>query len=176
MLLLPVFLLLCPFSPERDRGAVTCAAASELLSGVVTTVYDGDTVDVRERSARVVRIRLYGIDAPETGKRGVRGQPYAGEAKRALMEKVLGRQVVLEIMDWDHYGRAVAVIRLGGRDVNRDMVSQGWAWAYRHYLQGPYASAYIGAEELSRMHRLGIWRQDNPQPPWEFRHLQGDGR
>ncbi|KAF0221143.1 MAG: hypothetical protein FD174_641 [Geobacteraceae bacterium] len=75
-------------------------------------------------------------------------------------------------MDIDRYKRLVSVISLDGRDINLEMVQEGWAWAYRQYLQRPYASEYIGAEEKARKQKLGLWKQANPEPPWEFRKLQ----
>lgn len=156
-------LLLCLF-------AALPVAASETVRGMVRHVADGDTVTVVSRSAGKLTVRLYGIDAPETGKRGQPGQPYGAVAKRVLMYKLLGKAVTVEIQDRDQYGRAVGVVRLNGRDVNAEMVAEGLAWAYRQYLAGPYASEYIALEEQARRHRLGLWRRPNPQPPWEFRH------
>lgn len=57
-----------------------------------------------------------------------------------------------------------------GQDINLEMVRRGYAWAYKQYLRRPYASAYIEAEREARGKRLGLWRDDNPTPPWEFRH------
>jgi endonuclease YncB( thermonuclease family) len=50
------------------------------------------------------------------------------------------------------------------------MVAEGWAWAYRQYLDRPHASEYIRAEEHARRDRRGIWQQNGAiQPPWDFR-------
>jgi endonuclease YncB( thermonuclease family) len=49
------------------------------------------------------------------------------------------------------------------------MVREKFAWAYRQYLDRPYASEYIQAVEEARRERWGLWRLGNPQPPWEFR-------
>jgi endonuclease YncB( thermonuclease family) len=87
------------------------------------------------------------------------------------MYKIMGRQVTAEIVDIDQYKRAVAVIRYSGRDINREMVADGMAWAYRRYLHGPYESEYISSENRARSHRTGLWRESNPQPPWEFRSI-----
>jgi endonuclease YncB( thermonuclease family) len=92
------------------------------------------------------------------------------------MYKIMGRQVSAEIVDTDQYQRAVAVIRYGGRDINREMAAEGMAWAYRQYLQGPYASEYIGAESRARSRRAGLWRDSNPMPPWEFRQTLHGGK
>jgi len=119
-----------------------------------------------------VTVRLYGVDAPETRKPDSPGQPFGSQAKRVLMFKLLGKEVVAEVQDRDQYGRAVAVLQLAGMDINAEMVAEGMAWAYRQYLGGPYASRYIALEEQARRQHRGLWRDTNPQPPWEFRRGQ----
>jgi endonuclease YncB( thermonuclease family) len=150
--------------------------AGRIVEGVVRAVYDGDTIMLATREESRLKVRLYGIDAPETAKPDQPGQPFGSIAKRTLMYKIMGRQVSAEIVDIDQYKRAVAIIRYGGRDINREMAAEGMAWAYRQYLQGPYASEYIGAENRARSRRSGVWRDANPQPPWEFRQAQKGGR
>ena len=73
------------------------------------------------------------------------------------------------MMDIDKYKRLVCIVWLDNRNINSEMVSEGWAWAYRKYLERPHASEYIGTEEQARKERRGLWQQSNPQPPWEFR-------
>lgn len=164
-------LLLCAFILV---SAVSVHART--IDGVVRAVYDGDTVLLATREESRLKVRLYGIDAPETAKPDSPGQPFGSVSKRTLMYKIMGRQVSAEIVDIDQYKRAVAVIRYGGRDINREMVSEGMAWAYRQYLQGPYASEYINAESRARGKHTGIWRDANPQPPWEFRQQMKGGK
>ncbi len=142
---------------------------AETVYGMVKAVYDGDTVVLVGRGTGRLKVRLYGIDAPETAKPEKPGQNYSAQARRVLMYKLLGKEVAAEIQDRDQYGRAVAVLKRGGRDINAEMVAEGHAWAYRRYLAGSYASRYIGFEEHARRQRRGIWRESNPQPPWEFR-------
>ena len=148
------------------------ACAGRTIEGMVRAVYDGDTVLLATREESRLKVRLYGVDAPETRKPDSPGQPYGGIARRTLMYKIMGRRVTAELVDIDQYKRAVAVIRYEGRDINREMVEEGMAWAYRQYLQGPYASEYIAGETRSRSRRAGLWRESNPQPPWEFRNRQ----
>lgn len=145
--------------------------AARTIEGVVRAVYDGDTILLATREESRLKVRLYGIDAPETAKPDTPGQPFGAIAKRTLMYKIMGRQVSAEIIDIDQYRRAVAVIRYAGRDINLEMTAEGMAWAYRHYLQEPYTSEYIAAENQARSKRAGIWREVNPQPPWEFRQI-----
>jgi endonuclease YncB( thermonuclease family) len=153
------------------------AFAGRTVEGVVKAVYDGDTILLATRNESRLKIRLYGIDAPETKKPDKPGQPFGEIAKRTLANKIMGRRVTAEIVETDQYKRSVAVIRYAGADVNREMVAEGFAWAYRQYLKGPYASEYIDAEELARSRRAGLWRDANSRPPWEFRKtLKGDGK
>lgn len=155
-------------------AADCCQARS--IEGTVKTVYDGDTLLLVTRDASRLKTRLYGIDAPETAKPDKPGQPFGDAAKRALQSKVMRRKVTAEVVETDQHRRLVAVIRCEGRDINREMVSEGMAWAYRHYLQGAYASDYIGAENRARSGRLGLWRDANPRPPWEFRRALSGSR
>ncbi|HEY3309064.1 MAG TPA: thermonuclease family protein [Desulfuromonadaceae bacterium] len=143
--------------------------AARTVEGVVRKVYDGDTILLATREESRLKLRLYGIDAPETVKPGQEGQPFGEVSKRTLMYKIMGRSISAEIVDIDQYHRAVAVIRYSGRDINREMVAEGLAWAYRQYLQGAYTSEYITAEESARARHKGLWRDANPTPPWEFR-------
>jgi micrococcal nuclease len=146
------------------------ACAGKTVEGMVRAVYDGDTVLLTTREESRLKMRLYGIDAPETNKPDTPGQPYGEISRRTLMFKIMGQRVSAEIVDIDQYKRVVAVIRYQGREINREMVAEGMAWAYRSFLQGTYASEYIGAENLARSRRAGIWRESNPRPPWEFRN------
>lgn len=153
--------------------AGTEASAGQVVEGVVRGVYDGDTLLLATRRQNRLTVRLYGIDAPESPRPDRPGQPFGAVARRTLMFKVMGRQVSAEIMDIDRYGRAVAVIRHAGREINADMVAEGMAWAYRSYLEAPYASRYLGGERVARARRRGLWRDANPLPPWEFRRMDG---
>ena len=147
-------------------------ASAETLRGMVKAVHDGDTVVLVGRGTGRVTVRLYGVDAPETRKPDSPGQPFGSQAKRVLMFKVLGKEVTAEVQDRDQYGRTVGVLKLAGRDINAEMVTEGMAWAYRQFLSGSYASRYIQLEEQARRQHRGLWRDANPQPPWEFRRGQ----
>ena len=165
------FLLLVLFS--------ACSHAKEpirIIEGVVTKVSDGDTIHVQDRLGTKVKVRLYGIDAPETEKRNRKtgrvskqGQPFGEEASESLTAKVYRRPVKIEVIDMDRYKRAVSIVWQGNRNVNAALVREGLAWAYREYLDRPYASEYLQAEEGARKGKRGLWQQPNPQPPWEFR-------
>ncbi len=154
---------------------LTCADgfAGQTVQGMVRAVFDGDTLLLATPGRSRLTVRLYGIDAPEISKPERPGQPFGAVARRTLMYKVMGRQVTAEIVESDQYQRSVAVIHYSGRDINYEMVAEGMAWAYRHYLAGSYASEYIGAEQAARLSQRGLWRDANPRPPWEFRKSGG---
>jgi micrococcal nuclease len=155
---------------------ISASASAETIHGMVRAVYDGDTISLASRGAGRVTVRLYGIDAPETKKPDLTGQPYGDIARRTLMFRVMGKAVAVDVKDRDQYNRIVGVVRLNGADINALMVKEGMAWAYRRYLEGGYASEYISLEEQARRHRIGLWRQGNPQPPWEFRNGAPSGK
>jgi micrococcal nuclease len=178
ILLILMLLILAPMS---------CFAKEPIRSFncMIQSVLDGDTIKcvIEDSGGTYVKVRLYGIDAPETdkitksGKVSKAGQPYGEEASNALKAKI-GRQAVVrvDVMAIDQYKRLVGILTMDNRNINREMVAEGWAWAYRQYLDRPHASEYITAEEQARSKRLGLWRDSNPQPPWEFRKLQKKGR
>jgi micrococcal nuclease len=148
------------------------------VDGIVTQVTDGDTVKLETTEGTKLKIRLYGIDAPEmekinrrTGMVSKPGQPYGEEAYEALKSKMLDSKVKVDIMAIDRYKRMVGIVYLDNKNVNLEMVKEGWAWAYRAYLGRPYASEYLDAERGARTKRSSLWQQPNPQPPWEFRKL-----
>jgi endonuclease YncB( thermonuclease family) len=153
------------------------------VEGIVTHVMDGDTLKLETAEGTVLRVRLYGIDAPElqrvnrrTGEISKQGQPFGEEAYRALESRVINKKVRVDIVDIDRYRRMVGIVHLDNRNINLEMVREGWAWAYRQYLDRPYASEYLGAENEARSKRLGLWQQANPQPPWEFRKITKEAR
>lgn len=136
------------------------AACAPPPPGTVVAVHDGDTISVRRNHA-TVRVRLACIDAPE------RGQPFGTRAKKELQALVLNRQVHLDVVEHDRYGRTVARLFTGTTDINLAMVKRGLAWHYRHHC--PDDLELAAAEVFAREHRHGLWRDRDPIPPWEWR-------
>ena len=148
-------------------------AGQQTITAKVMKVSDGDTVKVRPvTGGKDIRVRLYGIDAPEIRHGRKEGQNYGEDAAEALRSLVLRQDVTVEVMDTDRYGRTVGRIYKGKQDINLEMVRLGYAWAYVQYLKRPHASEYIDAEKEARQKKLGLWKDNNPTPPWEFRKLQ----
>ena len=141
-------------------GLVFSASAHARIAGPAT-VTDGDSLKVSGQ-----RIRLFGIDAPESKQTCVAGGQRwrcGRSATRALRSHIAGRPVVCAERDRDRYGRIVAVCRVGGEDINAWMVSQGMAVAYTKYSR-----AYVGQQRSAKAARRGLWRGDFVAP-WDWR-------
>jgi endonuclease YncB( thermonuclease family) len=131
------------------------------LALVVIGVSDGDTLIVKDGDTATT-IRLAEIDAPE------RTQPYSQVSRRNL-EALCRRATAVEItpVDTDRYGRTVAHVRCDGVHVNWRQVEDGLAWCFTKYLKQP--ETCLPLESAAREAKRGLWREANPQPPWEFR-------
>jgi endonuclease YncB( thermonuclease family) len=125
-------------------------------------VIDGDTIDITGK-----RIRLQGIDAPETDQTctdaGNKTWRCGQAATRVLIDHLAGRPLKCESSGLDRYRRVLAVCALpDGSDVNAWMVQEGWALAY-------YSAVYQSQEAQAHAARRGIWA-GSFMPPWEWRH------
>jgi endonuclease YncB( thermonuclease family) len=137
---------------DHERGGMV---------GRVVSVHDGDTITILTPSHEQVKIRLHGIDAPESG------MPYGQASKRALSNMVFGREVVLESYGTDRYGRCIGEVFVDGADINRQMIRSGYAWHYRQY---DHTRDLQDDEDGARVARRGLWQEPDPEPPWEYRH------
>jgi micrococcal nuclease len=135
------------------------AQAREHLSGTVTRVRDGDTLDLSS-NGRVYTVRLDGIDAPEAG------QPFGREARVQLRVLALSRTVMALVTDHDRYGRLVARVSVWDKDLGEEMVRSGLAWHYARYSPDARLAAL---EQQARQQRRGLWADTKPIAPWDYR-------
>lgn len=129
-------------------------------------VTDGDTIVVLDAGKIQHKIRLQGIDAPE------RGQAYGTKSKEHLSELVAGKTVEVDCSDYDRYQRLLGRVMLGSVDVNLEQVEAGMAWHYKKYQSEQSSSdrvKYSDAEREAGRLKLGLWRDPNPVPPWDYR-------
>lgn len=140
---------------------VVLAAPIAIAQSGSAIVIDGDTIEIAR-----MRIRLWGVDAPESTQvcfRDGKSWECGREATRALREWLGGRTVSCTARTIDRYDRTVATCNVGNDDVSAWLVSAGWALAYRRY-----SSDYVANENRARNERLGIWAGEF-QVPWEWR-------
>ena len=139
---------------------------STTLTGRVVRVADGDTVTVLDSSNTQHRIRLEGIDAPESH------QAFGTQSKQSLAQMIFDKDVTVVYQKTDQYGRLVGKITLDGKDVNLEQVKAGMAWHYKEYQreQAPEdRSLYAIAEEEAHAARRGLWQDADPVEPSAFR-------
>jgi len=145
---------------------VLVAAAIGLLlltrnSARVVAITDGDTIKVL-RDGKQETIRLHGVDCPEGG------QPFGTRAKQFTSSLAFGKRVKVIVRDRDRYGRTVAEVVLpNGRSLNRELVRSGLAWHFKRYSDDPVLAQL---ETQARAARLGLWADQDPIPPWDWRH------
>ncbi len=151
--------------------AASCLGVqADVLVGRVVGVSDGDTVTVLDGDRVQHKVRLAGIDAPESH------QAYGGRSKQHLSSLVFSQDVQVEWHKLDRYGRLVGKILVGGVDANLRQVEAGLAWHYQQYHreQSPAdREAYASAERRARDARFGLWADAAPVPPWDFRRSPG---
>ena len=155
-------------------------AAAEII-GKVIAVADGDTITVLAPGNRPTKVRLAGIDAPE------RNQPFGQKSRQKLADLVFGKEVRVSVVDKDRYGRIVGIVYVPLKipngevivDVDLAQIESGHAWAYRDYLRGlpaGKAGRYVAAEKDAKETKQGLWTDNNPEPPWQFRKEQRNKR
>jgi endonuclease YncB( thermonuclease family) len=145
---------------------LSTAAQPQTITGKVVAIADGDTLTVLDASNRQHKIRLDGIDAPESS------QDFGSRAKQSLSDLVFGKTVTVTSRKKDKYGRTLGTVTLDGRDINQEQINRGMAWFYRAYqaeLPANVAAVYGLAETRARQEKRGLWADAVPTPPWDFR-------
>ena len=129
-------------------------------------VSDGDTLNVQKVEngkfvGEIVKIRMFGIDAPE------KTQDYGIESKQALEKMVNGKTLEIEEKNRDRYGRTVAIVYVNGKNVNEEMVKNGNAWWYQEYdKKDTKMQAY---QENAKKNKLGLFGKRGYVEPWNYR-------
>lgn len=156
----------------KARTAAEIASCLNSLPRLtVTHVCDGDTLYVAKGWGET-KIRLDSIDCPEDG------QPWGNIALAGLIKLVGGRTVAIEEHGLDIHGRTLATIYVWHaqknewQNVNERMVMLGHAWVMRLYydhLPNDRQTKLNRLEAWAKSKRVGLWKTDNPIPPWQWR-------
>lgn len=148
---------------------ISCGIHAASIQGKVVGVGDGDTVTVLDEQNKQHKIRLQGIDAPE------KAQAFGQKSKQSLNQLVHSKQVVVEFDKKDKYDRIVGKVLLNGTDVCLEQIKLGMAWHYKQYASEQPKDdreIYAQAELQARAKSVGLWKDKQPTPPWEFRRQQ----
>lgn len=121
----------------------------------VVRVIDGDTIEIDKNKER---IRLYGIDAPELK------QSFGKKSKQALEALIAGKNIKIISKGKDKYDRILAVVEFKGKDINKLMVSWGYAWANSYY-----SDLYLEEQNNAKAKKIGLWKEDKPIEPYKWR-------
>lgn len=138
------------------------ALSVNVFNAKVVGVIDGDTVIVLTSDNEQIRVRLEGIDCPESD------QDFGQRAKQAASDLCFKKNVRIEQSGTDRYGRMLAFVYVGEVCVNEELIKQGMAWHFKKYNQDP---GLAKLEVEARKAKVGLWGQGNPVAPWEWRKL-----
>jgi endonuclease YncB( thermonuclease family) len=137
------------------------AAESAVIEAKVVGVTDGDTFTGLTNQNEQIKVRIYGIDAPE------KKQIHGAKAKKFLSDMIFGQTVTIQPIQRDLYGRLIARVFVDEKDVGLTMVEYGHAWWYCKYAKKDFILK--NAQSRAQNQELGLWQFSNPVPPWKFR-------
>ncbi|NLZ95210.1 MAG: thermonuclease family protein [Bacteroidales bacterium] len=127
----------------------------------VVSISDGDTFRGLTEDNDEIKFRIFGIDAPE------RHQAFGKRSTQYLSKLIFGETVGIKVESIDYFGRSVVwVYTPNGKDVSAEMLKGGMAWHFKKYDQ---SREYASLEKSARINGIGLWRDNKPTPPWEFR-------
>ena len=126
----------------------------------VDFVHDGDTVTCIDEANHPQKIRLVGIDSPELN------QPFGREASNALQQKLVGGRVRVDGNARDQHGRLLGTLWVDERNINRELVNDGWAWVFGGFNPDP---ELLDAETAARKAHRGLWSDPHAQTPSDWR-------
>jgi len=133
----------------------------------VVGITDGDTFKGLTNDKKLLKIRIYGIDAPE------KNQAFGTRSKQYLSNLIFGKQIHVKMQltkkgkpnkSWDRY--VAWVYTSDGKDVSAEMLKAGMAWHFKKYDSTP---EYAKFENDARKAKVGLWIDKNSIPPWNFR-------
>jgi micrococcal nuclease len=176
----PAAVLIAALASPLSVPLPTAQAQPVETTAVVLKIVDGDTVDIRDDVRGRLRVRLLGIDTPETVKPGYTVGCWGPEASEFAKSTLLGQRVALvydQSQDlYDRYGRTLAYLdKADGWDYSVEAARAGAAHAYvYHHQPAARYPAIAAAEQEARDAQRGLWGPPatatrNPFPAETFR-------
>lgn len=144
------------------------ASIGEVLTGKCTYVQDGDSLKlIPDGETEEIRVRLYGIDAPE------KGQEFSNQSREQLRKLTQKKNIRVEVQDIDHYGRYIGKVYVGSTYVNQEMLRTGLAWYYGHHADNDKDTDLQKAQQSAQKADKGLWSNPNAVSPRQFREKNG---
>ena len=148
---------------------LTTTIKAETISGRVVGIADGDTLTLLDATNTQHKIRLAGIDSPE------KSQPFGQHCKKSLSDLAYDRVATVETSKLDRYGRAIGKVWVDSQDVNLEQIRRGCGWHYKKYQNEQILDdrlSYSRAEESARAGKIGLWAEQVPTSPWDWRQAR----
>ena len=137
--------------------------ADQEMNGRVTAVLDGNTMEISFSTKDVRKVLFEGIDSPELN------QEFGGEAKNFLEKIVLRKNVTVQFKGKDRFGNYLAVVKINGKvDAAIEVLKNGFAWTSEKNPNEELERYRVRAQQS----KTGLWKQENPIPPWTYRRQQ----
>ncbi len=140
------------------------------IRGSVVHISDGDTFIMQNDNGERITVRIHAIDAPELS------QAFGKESREQLRALIANQTVEVRRQKTDQFRRTVGAVFLEGKDIGLKMIESGYAWHFTQYKKEQPAEegqAYASAEATALYLQQGLWRDERPVQPWEYRRQHG---
>lgn len=129
-------------------------------SGKVIKIKDGDTIVVLDSLNKQTTIRLAEVDCPESS------QAFGKNAKQFTADCVFGKTITYKVVDIDRYGRTIGKVYFDKKYLSEEIIRAGYGWWYYQYSTNKELGIL---EQKAKENKLGLWYDNKPTPPWEYR-------
>jgi endonuclease YncB( thermonuclease family) len=143
-------------------AGINWAQANDQITARVVSVIDGNTLEIIGSDNEKQKILLAGIDSPELT------QEYGEKARKFLEKMMLEKTVTVEITGQDRKGTPLAIVMIEDKDPRHELLKEGLAWTAERNPLPDLEVMRAKAQEKGK----GLWKQDNPTPPWTHRREQ----
>ncbi len=135
---------------------------SQILSGKIVAIKDGDTVVVIDSLNNQITLRLAEVDCPE------KNQPFGTKAKQFTSDQVYLKTIKYVVTDTDRYGRSIAMIYYDSDNkyLSAEIIKAGMGWHYKRYSTSKELAKF---QENAKQKKIGLWIDNDPIEPSEFR-------
>lgn len=132
------------------------------LTAKVVGIKDGDTVVVLDSLNNQTMLRLAEVDCPE------KNQPFGTKAKQFTSDQIYLKTIKYVVTDTDRYGRSIAMIYYDtdNKYLSAEIIKAGMGWHYKRYSTSKELATF---EDNARKNKLGLWVDNNPINPSEWR-------